>query len=382
MTELDVDALEQSRMVFLAGTALSSEKAAKLVGETAAKPAIIDLTGALEDRPNARLRAPALEAEGFTVPADSIHVIAHPAAVVIAQVLGRIQKQYPIRHAVIQIFEPASERGQAGITELQQQTASLLSFKAMPKIVFDAQLSFNMLARYGDDAPVRLEDIEHRIDRHLATLAQGTPIPSVRLSQARYSTDIAFRCGSNSRIIRDRWRWPSRPLRAQIEVRGADLDAPSNVGSVGQSGVAVGLIETDRNHPKAIWLWAVADNFRITVDSAIEVARQLFLKYTAVAVASLAALLLSGCGYHVSGHADLLPKTIKTIAIPAVANLTTHYKLSDKLAAKLTREFICANALPDRRRAGPGRRRSEGAVPGIGLQFGPCGFPSDDTPRK
>src|SRR4051812_37462805 len=64
------------------------------------------------------------------------------------------------------------------------------------------------------------------------------------------------------------------------------------------------------------------------------------MKYTAVALASLAAFLLSGCGYQVSGHADLLPKNIKTIAIPPVANLTTHYKLSDKLAAKLTREFI------------------------------------------
>src|SRR4051794_16963870 len=85
---------------------------------------------------------------------------------------------------------------------------------------------------------------------------------------------------------------------AQIEVRGADLDAPSNVGSVGQSGVTVGLIETGPNHPKAIWLWAVADNFRITVDSAIEVTS---MKYTPVALACLAALTFTGCGYHVSG---------------------------------------------------------------------------------
>lgn len=64
------------------------------------------------------------------------------------------------------------------------------------------------------------------------------------------------------------------------------------------------------------------------------------MKYTVVALASLAAFSFAGCGYHVSGHADLVPQNIKTIAIPAVGNLTTHYKLSDKLAAKLTREFI------------------------------------------
>ncbi len=51
-------------------------------------------------------------------------------------------------------------------------------------------------------------------------------------------------------------------------------------------------------------------------------------------------VVVNGCGYHVSGHADLLPATIKTIAIPAVSNLTNRYKLSDRLASTLTREFI------------------------------------------
>ncbi|HEU0119000.1 MAG TPA: LPS assembly lipoprotein LptE [Bryobacteraceae bacterium] len=50
--------------------------------------------------------------------------------------------------------------------------------------------------------------------------------------------------------------------------------------------------------------------------------------------------LLSGCGYHVGGKADLLPKSIQTIAIPALNNLTTRYKFADRLAGALTREFI------------------------------------------
>ena len=49
---------------------------------------------------------------------------------------------------------------------------------------------------------------------------------------------------------------------------------------------------------------------------------------------------LSACGYHVAGRADLVPKNIQTIAIPAFANITTRYKLSDLLSAALTREFI------------------------------------------
>ena len=54
----------------------------------------------------------------------------------------------------------------------------------------------------------------------------------------------------------------------------------------------------------------------------------------------LLALALTGCGYHVAGHADLLPKNIKTIAVPAFGNVTIRYKLADRLAMQVTREFI------------------------------------------
>lgn len=58
------------------------------------------------------------------------------------------------------------------------------------------------------------------------------------------------------------------------------------------------------------------------------------------AAAVALALALTGCGYHVSGHADLLPRKIKTIAIPAFGNVTTRYKLADRVTAAIAREFI------------------------------------------
>lgn len=51
-------------------------------------------------------------------------------------------------------------------------------------------------------------------------------------------------------------------------------------------------------------------------------------------------LALLSCGYHVAGQADLMPKNIKSIAIPAFGNLTTRYKLPDLLTAAIAREFI------------------------------------------
>jgi len=58
------------------------------------------------------------------------------------------------------------------------------------------------------------------------------------------------------------------------------------------------------------------------------------------ALASAIVIALAGCGYHVAGRADLVPKEIKTISVPAFANVTTRYKLTDRLPEAISREFI------------------------------------------
>jgi aspartate-semialdehyde dehydrogenase len=276
LTALDAGVLENSKVVFLCGSASASGRALEMIAEAKSNATVIDLTGGLEERPEARLRAPYVETGKESFPPGTLHVVAHPAAIVLASMFARLVKTFQVTRAVVQIFEPASERGQSGLNELQQQTAGLLSFKTLSKEIFDAQASFNMLPRYGDDAPIHLEDVEHRIDRHLATLL-GTlgisRLPSIRLSQAPVFHGYSFSIWMEFETAPDIAALSQQLATARIEVRAADLEAPTNAGSVGQGGVTVGLIERDRNEPKAVWMWAVADNFRISVDNAIEVAR-------------------------------------------------------------------------------------------------------------
>ena len=51
-------------------------------------------------------------------------------------------------------------------------------------------------------------------------------------------------------------------------------------------------------------------------------------------------LALGSCGYHVAGKANLVPKSVHTVAIPAFQNATVRYKLTDLLPEAITREFI------------------------------------------
>lgn len=52
------------------------------------------------------------------------------------------------------------------------------------------------------------------------------------------------------------------------------------------------------------------------------------------------ALWLSACGYHVGGAASLLPPGLKVIAVPALKNDTTRYRIEQGMTQAVVHEFI------------------------------------------
>jgi aspartate-semialdehyde dehydrogenase len=277
ITPLEEVSLEDAKVVILAGTAETARKSFGIISGMESGPAIIDLTFALEDRPQARLRAPELEPEGFEAPAGTIHIIAQPAAIALALFLGRLHAAAPVRQSVIQIMEPASERGHKGIEELQKQTVALLSFKKLPQEVYDAQAAFNLLPRFGTEAKESLESFEGRIERHLATLLAHSgkaPMPSIRLAQAPVFHAYSMSAWVEFENTPDPGAIGEALAGVQIEIRTRDEEPPSNVGVAGQSGITV-TIDPDRNNGRACWFWIVADNLRISADNAVMVARKL-----------------------------------------------------------------------------------------------------------
>lgn len=265
--------LEYAHVIFLAGAVESVEKLRGL----APRAHLIDLTYAAEDMPEARLRAPTVERAAYQAPPDAVHVIANAAAISIALVLARLHASHRIRKVLAHIFEPASERGARGLEELQQQTVGLLSFKGQPKEIFDAQLAFNLLSRYGEEAPAALEDAELRIERHLATLlaVSGAPIPSLRLTQVPvfhgYSISLWVEFESSPGVSAIEAALEGEP----VDLRVGGAEPPNVVGMAGQGGLAIGNIAVDRNNSQAAWLWIVADNLRLRAENAIAVAQQL-----------------------------------------------------------------------------------------------------------
>jgi len=63
--------------------------------------------------------------------------------------------------------------------------------------------------------------------------------------------------------------------------------------------------------------------------------------HTTSSVLLLGALAgLSGCGYHAAGHFSTLPKDIHVIAVPAMENKTSTYRIEQKLTTATIHEFL------------------------------------------
>lgn len=59
-----------------------------------------------------------------------------------------------------------------------------------------------------------------------------------------------------------------------------------------------------------------------------------------IGMLAAALALLAACGYRVTGQGDMLPKSIKTIAVPAFGNVTPRQQLARLLTTDVTRQFI------------------------------------------
>jgi aspartate-semialdehyde dehydrogenase len=202
-------------------------------------------------------------------------MIAHPAAITLALLLLRARKAAAIRRAVATVFEPVSEQGRPGMDELHEQTVNLLSFQPMPTGVFDSQVAFNMIGRYGPGSAQSLEAIESRIAGHLGALLGGhTPLPALMLVQApvfhAHTFSLYIELEQNIAAVEF-----SKALKGEhVQIASAPEDAPSNVNVAGKDEI-LAAVRRDPAHENGFWIWAAVDNLRLAAITAVDCASAL-----------------------------------------------------------------------------------------------------------
>ena len=241
--------------------------------------AIVDLSYSLELDMNAPVRAPWIEKElgrqtQMTLESTVI-AVAHPAAVVLALLALRAQKAGKIHSMVATVLQPVSEQGRKGMDELHEQTVNLLSFQQMPTDVFDSQVAFNVIGRYGKTSASSLESVERRISSHLRHLLEGqAPLPSVMLLQAPVFHAHTFSIYIELEKNTSQGDLAQAIAGEHVEIARTIEDAPSNVNVAGKDQILV-TIRRDASRENGFWLWAAVDNLRLTAITAVECATAL-----------------------------------------------------------------------------------------------------------
>ena len=209
--------------------------------------------------------------DGRLLKSHGYFVNPHPAAIAIGRILSSLHNTFVVQSARVTLLEPASERGNSGVDELQGQTVNLLNFQQVQSKVFSGQLAFNILSETEAS-----ERTETRILEQLAAiLGQTVPRPAITVLQVpvfhshTYAISVSL---LESPSLEDlRTHFGGNPAFSVDN----PVSGPSPVAVVGSDKIHVGRVRVV--DPGMYEIFAVADNLRVAASNAVQTAEHIML---------------------------------------------------------------------------------------------------------
>jgi aspartate-semialdehyde dehydrogenase len=279
---VDEDSFRGMRFAFFAGT----RAFARRYGLTAARAGatVIDLTGELAGEAGAQPWIPRLDAvlplpERANGKEWSGRIFLAPSApAIVACSLSAAVAPCGARRVAMVFFSPASERGKEGVEELSQQTVKLLSLQAIPQEVFDSQVAFNLLDRWGAGSAERLADVRGGIAREVREYLGGrVPIPALSLIQVPVFYGHAFAAFAEFERAPDLAAVGAQLEAAGFQTAAGDDPGPSNVSVAGETRAVLSAAAADGGVEHGYWFWGAADNHRLPASNALQIAEKILV---------------------------------------------------------------------------------------------------------
>jgi aspartate-semialdehyde dehydrogenase len=240
----------------------------------------IDLSGALAEDGAAMAWFPKLDRLLGREFDKSQHAFAIPsAAATAAASLSLALDKLDLKSLSVVCFQPASEAGRAGVEELETQTGQLLSFQGVGRPVFDTQVAFNLLDRFGPASAHELNATRDRIRAEIKLCVGGSRAAlALQLLHAPVFYGTAF--SACAPLSENSGHASARQILSACTDAGfvfaeASQARPSNVSVAGESILQLAAPELDTSPPGAWWFWGAADNFRLPAANAVKLAEML-----------------------------------------------------------------------------------------------------------
>jgi aspartate-semialdehyde dehydrogenase len=266
---------EKARFVFFSGSTEFTRRNA--VAAKASGGKIIDLSGGGASDGATVAWFPKLdELVGSNFSANSSAYTIPSAAATATAALSLALLGNGLRRLVMLCFQPVSEAGRAGIEELESQAGQLLSFQAVGQPVFDAQVAFSMLDRFGAASGQKLDAIRERVRAETkACLGSKLMMPAIQMVHAPVFYGTTFSACAELESGIDGGKLVKACTDAGFQMIAKGESGPNNVSAAGEKVIQLAAPEADPSQAGTWWFWGAADNIRLPAWNAVKLAEKL-----------------------------------------------------------------------------------------------------------
>jgi aspartate-semialdehyde dehydrogenase len=268
---------DRAGLIFFTGSTEFSRANLKEATHTDAK--VIDLSGAaLADASDTPVVAwfPKLDSLRGESLAQNGKLFGVPsAAATAASALALALSKLGLTRMSVVHFHPVSEAGRAGIEELEAQTGKLLSFQPFGQPVFDTQVAFNMLHRFGVGSRQKLRSSVQRIRAEVgACVSKKVVLPALQVLHAPVFYGASFSVCADSEVL-DGKKIVEVCREAGFVIVPEGDAGPSNVSVAAENSIFLAQPENDPFKGNTFWFWGAADNIRLPAWNAVKLAEKL-----------------------------------------------------------------------------------------------------------
>jgi aspartate-semialdehyde dehydrogenase len=174
------------------------------------------------------------------------------------------------------VLQSVSATGNKGIEELETQTKQLLTFQSPGNELFDVQVAFNTVDRFGPARQADAHSARLTLRNELsACLREGGVLPAVDLVHVPVFYGVTFSACAKLDGGASKQKIAEACQQAGFAIRDEWGIGPSNISAAGEAVVQLSKPHADSLQPGSWWFWGAADNIRLPAWNAVKLAEKL-----------------------------------------------------------------------------------------------------------
>ena len=272
---VEEESFEKARFVFFTGSfdfTLANFEMAHRAGAV-----IIDLSAHSIGFANTFVWYPGIEKLRKQTLPERPHLAAIPSAAAEGIVrLSLALEGFGLQTLTATVLQSVSSAGKRGIEELESQTKQLLTFQSPGKELFDVQVAFNSLDRFGPARQAVSHSARLTLRNELSACLRGEGVlPAVDLVHVPVFYGVTFSACAKLDDGASKEKIAEACQQAGFAIMDEWGIGPNNISAAGETAVQLSKPHADSLQPASWWFWGAADNIRLPAWNAVKLAEKL-----------------------------------------------------------------------------------------------------------